>query len=153
GALNDSEPGLAGVTLTLTGTSNLGLAVSASTTTARRGTYSFGTGSSVLPPGTYQIAEGSPPSGYLQGGNTVGTVGGAAVGSLLAGNKIGSIALYSGQGGVNYNFGWVLPVTLAGNVYEDSNINGALDSNEPRLGGVTLTLTGTTNLGLSVSAS
>src|SRR5207237_4996562 len=56
GGLTAGEPGIAGVTLTLTGTNDQGHAITASTTTAANGTYSFSTdsGGNVLRPGTYQ---------------------------------------------------------------------------------------------------
>ena len=47
-------------------------------------------------------------------------------------------ALTSGQGGINYLFGEVKAVTLAGIVYHDANDNGALDSGETGISGVTV---------------
>src|SRR5262249_55881820 len=105
-----------------------------------------------LRPGTYQVAE-TVPTGYLAGSNAVGTVNGTGNGTLLAGNKIGSIVMTSGQAGINYNFGDLQPVTLAGLVYLDTNANGVLDTGEPGIGSVTLTLTGTNGLGQSVTAT
>jgi hypothetical protein len=154
GRLDSGEAGIAGVTLTLSGTNNLGQSISATTTTASNGTYSFATDSdgNSLRPGTYQIAE-TQPTGYLQGLNTVGTVNGTTDGTLVPVDKIGSIAMTSGQSGINYNFGEVKPVTLSGTVYQDTNGNGSFDAGEPGIAGVTLTLTGTNILGQSVSAT
>ena len=154
GALNSGEPGIAGVTVTLTGTNGLGQSITATATTAANGTYSFTTdsNSNALLPGTYQVAE-TVPSGYLAGTNAVGTVNGSSDGALLTGNKIGSIVETSGQSGINYNFGDVKPVTLAGTVYQDTNGNGAFDSGEPGIAGVTLTLSGTNGLGQSITAT
>src|SRR5258706_529843 len=111
-----------GVTLALTGTNGLGQAITATATTAANGTYSFTTdsGSNALRPGTYQVAE-TQPSGFLQGSNAVGTVNGRADGTLIATDKIGSIAVTSGQAGINYNFGDVQAVTVSGLVYQDTN--------------------------------
>src|SRR5439155_1028698 len=93
------------------------------------------------------------PSGFLQGTNAVGTVNGTADGTLVPTDKIGSIAVTSGQAGINYNFGDVKAVTLSGTVYEDSNGNGAFNSGEPGISGVTLTLSGTNNLGQAITAT
>ncbi len=154
GVLVSGDAGISGVTLTLSGTNGLGQSIMATTTTAANGTYSFTTDSNgnALRPGTYQIAE-TAPSGYLQGANTVGTVSGATDGTLVPVDKIGSIVETSGQSGISYNFGWVQAVTISGLVYQDTNANGVLDSGEPGIAGVTLTLSGTNNLGQSVSAT
>src|SRR5205807_1517640 len=104
-----------------------------------------------LLPGTYQVAE-TLPGGYLAGTDAVGTVNGASDGTLLSGNKIGSIVETSGQAGINYNFGAVKPVTVGGLVYQDSNGNGLLDAGEPGIGSVTLTLSGTNGLGQAITA-
>src|SRR5206468_2804489 len=97
---------IAGVTMTLTGTNGLGQSISATTTTAANGTYSFATDSSgnQLRPGTYVITE-TAPSGYLLGAAAVGTVNGSADGTLVSATQISTIALTSGQVGINYNFG------------------------------------------------
>jgi len=53
-----------------------------------------------------------------------------------------------------YNFGnFPLPSSLAGFVYVDSNNNGNKDSGEPPIMGVIVTLTGTNDLGQSVTQS
>jgi hypothetical protein len=131
-----------------------GQAVSVTTTTAADGTYSFVTDSSgaALWGGTYQIAE-TPPSGYLPGSINVGTVNGTSDGTVLAGSKIGSIVIAPGQAGINYNFGEVTAVTIAGMVYTDVNGNGLLDTGEPGVANVTLTLSGTNNQGQTVTAT
>ncbi len=154
GVFDSGEPGIAGVTLTLSGTNTLGQPITATAVTASNGTYSFilDSNSNSLRPGTYQIVE-TQPSGYLAGATAVGTVGGTTDGSTATLGTIGSIALISAQAGINYNFGDVLPVTVAGTVYQDSNGNGALDSGEPGIAGVTMTLTGTNGLGQAITAT
>src|SRR5207244_4480248 len=114
--------------------------------------FTTDSGSNALRPGTYQVAE-TQPSGYLQGTNAVGTVSGTAVGTLIATDKIGSIAVTSGQAGINYNFGDVQAVTVGGLVYQDTNGNGTLDAGEPGISGVTLALTGTNGLGQAITAT
>ena len=68
-------------------------------------------------------------------------------------DAIDTVALAAGQSGVGYNFGEVLPSSLAGFVYSDANDNGTLDTGELGLGGVTVTLTGLDDLGNPVSAT
>jgi hypothetical protein len=154
GVLDTGEPGIAGATVTLTGTNDLGQSVTATTTTAANGTYKFTTDTSgnYLAPGTYQVTE-TPPTGYITGGDNVGTVSGSTDGTSLAGNKIGSIVLTSGQAGINYNFGNILPVTIAGFVYEDRFDGGTWSSGDPGIVGVTLTLTGTSDQGTTITAT
>jgi len=154
GAFTLGELGIAGVTLTLSGTNGLNQAISATATTAADGTYSFSTDSNGLQlrPGTYQIVE-TLPSGYLASAATVGTVNGIADGTVASATKISSIALTSGQNGINYLFGDVLPVTLRGLVYQDTNGNNAFNAGEPGIASVTLTLSGTNGLNQAISAT
>ena len=141
GVLDPSEAGIASVTLTLTGTNDLGTPVSATTTTAADGTYSF----NGLRPGTYTIVE-TQPANYLDGKTNVGSLGG-----VVSNNQIATIPLPSGTNGVSYNFGEISNGTLSGKVYVDGNDNGVLDPGETGIGSVTLTLTGTNDLGNPVS--
>ena len=60
GVLDAGEVGVEGVTVTLTGTDDLGIAVTVTTTTDADGNYSFGD----LRPGDYTIAE-TQPDGLL----------------------------------------------------------------------------------------
>src|SRR5207253_2208328 len=105
-----------------------------------------------LRPGTYQIIQ-TQPTGYLTGAATAGTVNGTSDGTVVSATKIGSIAMTSGQVGIDYNFGDLKPVTVGGTVYEDSNNNGKLDSGEPGIAGVSVTLTGTNDQGIVVTAT
>lgn len=141
GALDPGEVGIGSVTVTLTGTNDLGNPVSATATTAADGTYSFNN----LRPGTYKVVE-TQPANYLDGQTTAGSVGG------IAGvNQISAIGLGSATNAVSYNFGEVVTGSLAGRVYYDANDNGVLDTNETGISGVTVTLTGTNDLGAPVS--
>jgi hypothetical protein len=102
----NSGLGMGGVTMTLTGTDDQGHPVSLTTTTAADGTYKF-TG---LRPGTYTLTETPPPpSGgfsFEQTTAKVGTVNGAADGSLVTNNRnqIAGITLAAGNNGVGYAF-------------------------------------------------
>jgi hypothetical protein len=100
---DDSDSGIAGVLVTLTGTDDLGNAVQVTLTTDVNGFYSF-TG---LRAGTYSLVK-TPPSGYTDEASNVGTVGGNGDGTTLSPNAIAQIVLGAGQNGLNYNFAELL---------------------------------------------
>jgi hypothetical protein len=95
GQVDFGEQGIAGVTITLTGTNDLGQAVSQTQVTDGDGAYVFLN----LRPGNYYLTE-TQPSGYSQGIDTVGTAGG----SLVATDQF-FVTLGQGINGLNYNFG------------------------------------------------
>ena len=103
GQVRLQERGLAGVTVTLTGTNILGQAVTQTTTTNACGAYQFAN----LLPGTYTLTE-TQPSGYLDGKDTIGTLGGTA------GNDTFVVTVTGGQQGKNYNFGEFAPPASPG---------------------------------------
>ena len=141
GARDPGETGVGGVTVTLTGTDDLGNPVNLSTTTAADGTYGF-TG---LRPGTYAVTE-THPAGYLDGTDTAGTAGGSAGNDTITG-----IVLDSGEAATGYDFGELEATSLSGIVYDDTNNNGTFDGADTGIGGVTVTLTGTNDLGSPVN--
>ena len=143
GSMDSGETPIAGVMITLTGTDDLGNSVSQSTNTDATGAYSFGD----LRPGTYTLTE-TQPAGYLDGKDTIGTPGGTT-----SNDEFSNIVLDSGVDGVMNDFGELLPASLAGFVYVDANNNGSMDSGETPIAGVLVTLTGTDDLGDSVSQS
>jgi SdrD B-like domain/Putative Ig domain len=88
------EPGVDGVTVTLTGTTQ-GNAVTMTTATGADGSYYFGH----VGPGTYSILE-STPAGSIEGKDTAGTLGGTAgIG------RIDGISMTPGAVGTGYLFG------------------------------------------------
>ncbi len=77
-----------------------------------------------LPPGRYRIEQAEQPTHYLDGEDRPGTVDGVVHGiATNPGDQIGAIDLQSGESGVDYRFGEVLPVTLRGRI-EASDENG-----------------------------
>lgn len=74
GTLNGGDYGLAGQTLTLTGTDINGNGVNASLSSASDGTYSF----TNLPAGTYTVTQSTQPTGTSNGTTTAGSTGGTA---------------------------------------------------------------------------
>lgn len=151
GVIDAGESGIGSpsVTVTLSGTDDLGQTVSLTTTTDGSGNYTF----KQLRPGNYTITE-TQPAGYLPGKASVGT-GLATAGSASAdGNVFSGLVLKPGEHGSNYNFGELAGTSLSGYVYIDANKNGMRDVNETAgIGGVTITLTGTDDLGQPVHAT
>jgi hypothetical protein len=98
-AYDAGELKLQGITVRLTGTSNTGAAISRTTTTDSQGAYRFAN----LPGGTYSIHQQQPVA-MLDGAESLGTIGGTAVGTVGA-DQFTNIVLPAGASGVNYNFG------------------------------------------------
>lgn len=134
-----TDTGLSNVTVTLTGTSDLGAIAPIAVTTDANGNYTF----TNLRPGTYAITE-SQPAGYLDGTDTPGT----ASGTLVAPDQINAITLNAGKNETGYNFAELTPSALAGKVYRDLDNDGVFDGGaETGVSGVTITLTGTDDHG------
>ncbi len=126
GIKQGTEAGIAGATVTLTGTDDLGNAVSLTTTSASTGAYSF----TNLRPGTYTLTE-TQPAGYLDGKDTVGTPGGTTTN-----DKFSAIVLGAGVNGANNNFGELKPASISGNVFDDCYADGVkYGPDEPGLQG------------------
>ena len=146
GAFDNGEAGIAGVTITLTGTNVIDGAIAARTTTTDSlGAYSF-TG---LTPGTYAITE-TQPSGYtdgqLQNGSPAGTLGT---------NTFTEIDLTSAASVGGYNFGEIAnsvpnPSSISGSVFVDNNGNGVQDSGDTGIAGVTIRLTSAPSAAIAV---
>lgn len=117
------------------------------TTTNTLGNYAFldlpdsGTGS-------YRVREPSQPLGTLNGITSVGTLGGGtATGLATTPSQTSGIALNAGQNATGYNFGELLPVSIAGKVFLDQNNNGTQQSGDAPIAGVTITLSGSNDQG------
>ena len=158
GTQGATEPGVAGVVVTLFDSTN---AVVATTTTDATGTYRFDN----LVPGQYFV-EIQPPAGYVSstGGangtgpfepapNPTGTTNGVDVGTSQAGGTIRSgpvtIALDAApitDGDTDPNtdltidFGVFRPLSLGNFVWNDANNDGLFNNGEAGLGAVTVTL-------------
>jgi hypothetical protein len=100
GVLDPGEGGIQGVTVTLTGTDDLGNAVSLSVDTDQNGAYSF-TG---LRPGTYTLTASLAPSCTATGASP-GTVDGTQDGVAASASQVTQIVLGAGKNGVGYGFG------------------------------------------------
>ena len=139
-----AEPGIAGVTVTLTGTSVVsGSIVPVTATTDATGAYRFDN----ITPGTYTIAE-TQPAAFLEGGEQNGTPAATTVtpNRFTGINLTNSAAASSG-----FNFGEVRAASIAGVAFDDPNNNGTQDAGETGIAGVTVRLTGTANGGVAVN--
>jgi len=105
--------------------------VIATTKTDINGKYEF----DQLPPGTYTVHE-VQPAGYFQGGNMLGTAGGAVVDI----DTLGSIVMTPGLQALDYNFCEEEPASIAGMVHADRNGDCVYQDGEPLLAGVTIQL-------------
>ena len=96
GQVDFGEKGISGVSITLTGTDDLGRGVNLSQQTDGDGAYVFRN----LRPGAYYLTEPNQPPGYTQGIDSMGTAGG----QLSAGDQF-FVQLAQGVDGLNYNYG------------------------------------------------
>ena len=151
GVQQGGETGISSVQVELQGTDDLGNAVALFTTTNGSGNYSFTT----LRPGTYFITLPTQPAGYFAGLENQGnTAGGVIAGSDNGQDRLpltGTFSLAVGATSANNMFGELLPASLAGFVYVDANNDGVKQAGESGIGSVTVTLTGTNDLGTSVN--
>ena len=145
----NNEPGIGGVTITLTGTDIQGNTIDVTTVTDTTGLYQFDfrdqAHTQPLLPGTYNIIE-TPPAAYLFGKLQNGTPLAATVdplGRAFSGINLTASPFFGGD----YNFGQLLPSSVSGYVFVDPNNNGIRDAGEPGVAGVTVNLTGTDDLG------
>ena len=146
GIQDSGEPGIQGVTLTLTGptggaVTDLSGATVAPTTTDAAGKYGF-SNLPTLPAGQHYTVTVTAPDGYLATTPGVGT--NRAVDSST-GSATSTDVVNNGDKDLTLDFGFVKPVVSVGDfVWVDSNKNGIQDAGEPGLAGVTLTLSGPT---------
>jgi hypothetical protein len=90
---------LSGVVVALTTTDSLGQTQTVYATTGSNGFYEF----TSLQAGTYSLSV-TPPSGYQNTTDQVGTVNGASSGTDFGNGTIGDITLTAGSIGLNYDF-------------------------------------------------
>lgn len=140
-----AEPGIAGVTITLTGTDAYGNAVNRTTTTAADGSYSFNNLSPADAAG-YTLTQ-TQPAAYVNGPIDPPSAGGDAPslgGNYAAGSPnsvYGAIAVGASDTGVRYNFPEVRRPSLSGFVYVDGNFNNVRDAgSDAAIAGATVEL-------------
>ena len=129
GVFDSGDTGISGVTVTLLDAN--GNSTGSTATTDTDGYYRF----DGLAPGTYSLAE-TQPAGYLEGAATAGSVGGTVENPDL----ISSITLSGGVSAKEYDFGEILPASISGKVFADSDNNNQFNSGDHLLAGVTIYL-------------
>lgn len=139
--------GLGGITVTLTGTDDLGNNVSLPTTTSNvSGTLGFYEFTNLRPSdGTGYTITQTTPSGYIDGIDTIGSQSGTAA------NDAFTSVILSDINGAENNFGEILPSSLAGMVFNDKDNDGVFNGTDTRIGGVDVTLTGFDDVGNTVN--
>jgi hypothetical protein len=143
GVRNEGEAPISGVTIQLTGTTADGTPVTRTVTSGADGSYVF----DGLPGGTYVVTE-TQPDGYPDGKDASGSAGGN-----LGSDNVSAITIAPDQAATAYNFGELPPTdaVISGSVYVDGDDNGVFGPSEEPIPGVTITLTGTTTDGKTVS--
>lgn len=122
GVRDAGEPGIGGVTITLTGTTERG-PVRQTTITAGNGAYRF----DGLLPGTYNLVE-TQPRGYQDGKDSTGSVGGQ-----VSDDQFSGIALAQGTAGVEYNFGEIPIAVVLRDAFECPSVDFIRPANLPIL--------------------
>ncbi|MBY6064146.1 SdrD B-like domain-containing protein [Pseudidiomarina sediminum] len=154
-----TEPGIESVGVTLSGRTRDGDDVcaaiaprSCSVQTNNEGRYHF-TGIPSSDAAGYTLTQQDPATPpldvFVNGANSVGTVGGTPSGVASA-NAISGIVLQTNQDGANYNFAHLGASRIAGRVFVDSNNNGIQDAGEVGLAGVEMQLAGDSAFGADV---
>lgn len=156
GVMDAGESGIGGVSLALTGkAASGGNACGAPTCTAITnpdGSYSFSFLRNANANGAGYTVTETQPAAYLDGITRKGNVGGVACAACVdnVANVIGTIAYAVEKTHTDFNFGELLPASVSGVVYADSNQNAALDKDE-QIAGVSVTLTGLDDRGAAVN--
>ena len=140
-AIDVTEEGVAGAILRLTGTDDVGNAVTATTTTDSFGYYEFEN----LRPGNYTISK-TQTDGYVNFGSLVGSESGQSIE-----NGVANIDLAAGTEGQGYSFGEIQAGSITGFVYLDLDIDRAFDDGDTGLEGIRVQLSGTDFLGNEVT--
>lgn len=156
GICEAGEPGIAGVEITLSGTTSEGQNVcdvlpSCTVITDANGEYSL-----TVPPSnddgytlTQQDNNSSPLNAFKDGNEAAGTLGGTPNNNPAGSDSISGVIVAPGDDGTGYDFGET-GSKLSGLVYVDSNDNGERDPDETGIEGVVITLTGKTPDGVDI---
>ncbi len=144
GNQDGGEPGVSGLTVTVTGTDGAGRTVSESATTDGTGTWSV----AGLAPGTFTVTFAKPAGAEFTtlGAGTAATDSNAGVGDGKA-----SVTLVSGQTDSSIDAGVYTPGSVSGTLWFDSDGDGVREGAETLLSGVVVHLTGTDGAGNPVS--
>ena len=130
------EPGIANVTVTLTGTDGLGRAVNMTTTTNNNGLYEF----TNLVPGSYTVTFTKPTALYKPSpSNTPGDDARDSDASTVTGQS-GAVTLVSGDNNQTVDAGFYRCATVGDYVFLDVNKNNLQDATDQGLNGILVEL-------------
>lgn len=146
GRYTNSERGLPGVQLTLSGKNISDSAVTRTTTTDVNGFYYFGLLDASDSNG-YQITE-TQPANYNDG---LDSISGVVITSSRGTNILSGLKLMANEELINNNFGEVYKGQLSGFVFIDGNKSSLKDNNETGIANVEMTLVGTSLYGQSLN--
>jgi uncharacterized repeat protein (TIGR01451 family) len=173
GVFDATEPGIAGVCVTLQGTGTGGTDGPYSMRTDASGQYNFDSANGIfiyptnncsfvvigasfagLRSGTYSVTEQVPHP--VVAGQTTQDSGATATAGIAGGtvgsNTVTGIIIAKGATVTGYNFGELVPPTISGKVFMDTDANGVDTGNaEAGVANVLITLTGTDDLGAAVT--
>jgi uncharacterized repeat protein (TIGR01451 family) len=157
GVRDAGEPGIPGVTITLSGDTAGGqdvcTLIGCTATTDAAGNYLLPDVPGSSPAG-YTLREQNqataPLSAYADGTDTAGNVNGVTRGTA-GGDEITGIVLATGELGTHYAFG-ERGGSLSGSTYIDNNDDGVRQAGETPIPGVLVTLSGTTLGGQDICA-
>ena len=150
GIFDGGESAVNGVTVTLTGKDDLGNNVNLTATTVG-GAYTF---NNLRPSDSagYTVTE-TQPAGLLDGKNAVGTASGVTVNNPPS-DVISAIVMQNANTQATaYNFGELQPASISGVVFQDFNLDGIQNGPDSGILGATVTLTGTDDLGTSITST
>ena len=129
GIRQTDEPGVQGVTITLSGVNDLGQTVRLVTVSNSSGSFEFGQ----LRPGQYTLTE-SPLADYTDGKDAAGTAGGN-VGT----DVISTVNLKPGVAAADYTFS-ELGTSVSGRVFTDNNGTGTFEPGDIPIPGAEVTI-------------
>ncbi|WP_322511357.1 SdrD B-like domain-containing protein, partial [Chloroflexus sp.] len=135
GVQDAGEPGIAGVTVRLTGTTGTGQTVDLSVITDASGNYLFAN----LQPGTYTITV-TPPAGYAITAANRGSDDSADSDVNPSSGSTTTFTLTSGQTDLTWDAGLYVPASVGNRVWHDRNANGIAEDGEEGVSGVTVRL-------------
>ncbi|MCB0641657.1 MAG: HYR domain-containing protein, partial [Phaeodactylibacter sp.] len=150
GTQDPGEPGIAGVTVILDGTTGAGEPVQLTQLTGSMGEYLF----TNLQPGTYKVTFQAPAGLMLTAVNDPDATDATDSDADPAmGGMTGNYTLESGDSELTVDAGYFGNASIGDFVWNDLNANGIQDPNEPGIANVLVELTGTDNQGNPISAT
>lgn len=146
GIQDSNEIGVPNITVFLTGTTSNGIAINKSTITNSVGQYIFNN----LAAGNYKVSF-AIPNNYIVTPKDKGTNDASDSDIEPGTNMTGTYTLTNGQSNLTVDAGIYRPACIGDFVFVDTNKNGIQDIGEIGYANVPVTLTGTTNSGVTIN--